>query len=53
MTKNLTGSTLISEKQDGSNYDLWYLNVQFILNEGNMLDHLTVSMPTLADIRQG
>jgi len=32
-----------------SNYDIWHLKVQFTLNEGDMLDHLTTSMPALAD----
>ena len=44
--RNLIGS--ISEKINASNYDLSHLKVQFIVNEGDMLDHLTVSMPAPA-----
>ena len=51
-TKNLIGSMPFSEKLDGNNCGLWHLKVQFILNEGDMLDHLTVSMPTPIDMNE-
>ena len=37
------------EKMDDSNYDIWHLKVQFTLNEGDILDLLTTSMPALID----
>jgi len=32
------------DKLDGSNYNLWHLQVQFALNDGDMLNLLTSSM---------
>jgi len=48
-TKNLIGSMLTSKNLNDTNYDISYLKVQFILNEGDMLEHLIVSMATLVD----
>ena len=48
-TKNLMGSMPSNEKLDDINYDRWHLKVQFILNEGDMLDLLTTFMPTSVD----
>jgi len=48
-TGNLIGRMPISDKLNDSNYDLWHLKVQFILNEGGMLYHLTISMPAPAN----
>jgi len=39
----------ISEKLNDNNYNLWHLKVQFILNEGDMVDHLTISMSALTN----
>ena len=50
-TKNLIGSMPVNEKLDSSNYDIWHLQVQLILKEGDIQDHQTVSMrfPTDTD----
>jgi len=34
----------INEKLDATNYDLWSLKVQFLLNNGDMVEFLTASM---------
>ena len=38
------GSMPVNEKLDGTNYDLWSLKVQFLLNNGDMVEFLTASM---------
>jgi len=38
-----------NDKLDGMNYDIWHLKVQLALNDGDMLDLLTSSMPTLVE----
>jgi len=48
-TKNRIGYIQSNDKLDGTNYDICHLKVQFALNDGDMLDLLTSSMPTLAD----
>ena len=47
--KNTIGCMQSNDKLDGTNYDVWHLKVQFALDDGDMLDLLTFSMPTLAD----
>ena len=47
--KNMIGCMQSNDKLDGINYDIWHLKVQFTLNDGDMLDLLTSSMPALAD----
>jgi len=42
----LIGTISSNEKLDDMNYDIWHLKVQFILNESDILDLLTTSMPT-------
>jgi len=42
-------STSVNEKLDGTNYDLWSLKVQFLLNNANMVEFLTASMFTPAE----
>jgi len=34
----------VHEKLDETNYDLWSLKVQFLLNNGDMVELLTASM---------
>jgi len=34
----------VNEKMDGTNYDIWSLNVQFLLNNGDMVEFLTASI---------
>ena len=43
--QNLIGNMPSNKKLDVINYNVWYLKVQFTLNEGDMLDFLTTSMP--------
>ena len=45
------GSMPVNEKLDGTNYDLWSLKVQFLLNNGDMVEFLTSCMlpPTERD----
>jgi len=38
------GSMPVNEKLDETNYDLWSLKVQFLLNNGDMVELLTASM---------
>ena len=42
-TKNMIGSMSTNETMDGTNYDQWHLN------DGDALEHLAVSMPTLSN----
>ena len=34
------GSMLVNEKLDETNYDLWSLKVQFLLNNGDMVEYV-------------
>jgi len=34
----------VNEKMDGMNYDIWSLNVRFLLNNGDMAEFLIASM---------
>ena len=43
------GSMPANEKLDGTNYNLWNLKVQFLLNNGDMVEFLTASMSTSAE----
>jgi len=45
------GSISVNEKLYETNYDLWSLKVQFLLNNGDMVEFLTTSMcpPTKRD----
>jgi len=47
--KNKISFMQSNDKLDGSNYSVWHLKVQFSLNDGEMLNLLTSSMPTLAE----
>ena len=47
--KHFIGSMPISQKLDDTNHDIQNLKVQFNLNEGDILDLLTASMPAPAD----
>ena len=38
-----------NDKLDGTNYDIWHLKVQFALNDGDMLELWTSSMPASAE----
>jgi len=38
------GSMPVNEKVDGTNYDLWSLKVQFLLNNRDMVEFLTTFM---------
>jgi len=38
------GSMPVKEKLDGTNYDLWSLKAQFLLNTGDMVEFLTAFM---------
>ena len=40
MATNIS-SMPINEKLDGTNYDIWSLKVQFLLNSGDMMEFLT------------
>jgi len=35
---------LVNEKLDGTNNDIWSLKVEFLLNNGEMVEFLTASM---------
>ena len=43
MTTNIV-SMPFNERLDETNYDIWSLNVQFLLNNGDMVEFLTASM---------
>ena len=45
MARNLISSVSSNENHDITNYYIWYLNVQFTLNESDMLDLLMTFMP--------
>ena len=45
MARNLISSMPSNENHDITNYYIWYLNVQFTLNESDMLDLLMTFMP--------
>ena len=47
MTANI-GCMPFNEKVDGTNYDLWSLKIQFLLNNRDMEEFLTASMSALA-----
>jgi len=47
--KNMKGCMQSNDKLDDTNYDVWYLKVQLALNDGDMLDLLTSSMPAPAE----
>ena len=47
--KNMIGCMQSNDKLDGLNYDVCHLKAQFALNDGDLLDLLTSSMPVLAD----
>ena len=38
------GSMLVNEKLDETNYDIWSLKVQFLLNNRDMVEFLTAFM---------
>ena len=42
------GDLSTNEKLDGSNYDIWRRKIQFLLNEREVLEHLTATMSTPA-----
>ena len=43
------GSMSINERLDRNNYNLWSLKVQFLLNNGDMVEFLTISLSALVD----
>lgn len=39
----MIGELSTSQKLDGSNYDMWKQKIQYLLNERDLLEHLTVA----------
>ncbi|KAL7225158.1 hypothetical protein ACSBR1_020524 [Camellia fascicularis] len=40
-SKNIIVELNNGDKLDGNNYDIWHRKVQYLLNEQELLDHLT------------
>jgi len=49
MARNIINGMPTNEKLDGTNYDLWRLNIQFLLNNQNMVELLTTSKSVAAE----
>ncbi|KAG5561529.1 hypothetical protein RHGRI_004538 [Rhododendron griersonianum] len=46
-SKNIIADLNKGEKLNGTNYDIWHRNVQYLLNEQELLNHLTNVMTPL------
>ena len=38
-----------TQKLDGTNYEIWYRKIQYLLDEKDLLEHLTVDKVPLSD----
>lgn len=43
-TKSMIGDLSTNEKLDGTNYDIWHRKIQYLLNEREVLDNLSIVM---------
>ncbi|KAG6534420.1 hypothetical protein ZIOFF_008306 [Zingiber officinale] len=48
-SKNVIADLTKGDKLDGTNYDIWHQKIQYLLNEQELLDHITTSMTPPAE----